>query len=203
MKHLILLLACCAVILSSCKKTNTIASPNFADSNFYFHFNFNNADYNYSGYVLTGSNIVSLISQANDPSPANPHYLPNIAVVIHFPVYSNPTEDDILALKGKSIYFNAGEGENVLTPYIYFEYTPHDTTRTPPGWESQIDIKDSSYNFTITSISYISTYSDGSSFRHYYTITGTCKARMREEGSNIVALADLTGSFHLLAVIGN
>lgn len=203
MKYLILLFTCSTVMASACKKTNTSVPPDFSDSSFYFRFTFNNIDYNYTGYSTTGSDLLSLISRSYDPAPTNPDSTHYVKLEIYYPQNLPPTKNDLLSLKGRTMHYSEEEGFYVPTPYIYYRYSQKDTGANAHYWDCQFNTLDTSYKFTITDVTYLTTYTSGSSSLHYYTITGTCKARMREEGSNIVSLADLTGSFHLLAVIGN
>lgn len=98
---------------------------------------------------------------------------PSVGLRLSWPVNDTVSEADLMALKGKTLYFSDTAVHPTLT------YSPDLATT---DWKS-LDTNNTSYNVTITNITFLKNDTTAGTPVKAYMIKGTCNALMSRSGT--------------------
>ncbi len=202
MKQMLILMAA-IVLFASCKKENIKEKyeeeyPNSLPSDIkpYFKFTFDGKTYELnSRYPLFVGTIASMEHHFGGIQAfSNEQKYPTIGVQTFRRDYSSLTDNEMLALKGKTLYFD----DLVYQPQITYSIVNFIYDTDP--WISQVS-SDKKYNIHITDVKFIKKGTSDLGAIRIYLVTGTCRALMKKKSGETKELTD--GAFSMAIATWN
>ncbi|MDR3681940.1 MAG: hypothetical protein P4L41_18360 [Flavipsychrobacter sp.] len=180
MKNLALVaLSCFLLFAGSCKKDNNSSPPSNPTTNnptanpYYFKFKLDTTSYNLNADIPQYMPFYA--NEIGGYQVGSLNLYPSAGIRLSWPYYDTVREADVMALKGKTLYFT----DTLVHPEVSFGKDP-----ATGDWFS-VDTSNTTYNVKITNVVFLKKDTTLGYPLKTYVLTGTCSAVMQSPTNTI------------------
>ncbi len=190
MKSTLLFLGSILFLLAACTKKDktTTPTPTPVAHPYYFKFNLNGTAYNFNSnqpqFVYLYNNEFGGYQGSTDMN-----LFPSVGLRLTWLGIDTLKESDVMALTGKTIYFN----DTTIRPEITYDAN----SSLSDSWTS-VDTSKTSYYVKIATVKYLKIDTALTTLVRTYELTGTCSALMTDDNSHSTFKELTSGDFHFI-----